>query len=67
MEPVSVTPAQVQIRMSRGTQITFVDARRRDFDDYNVRLPGALHVPAVEAAQSLYLIPRNLPIVAYCT
>ncbi len=67
MEPVSVTPAQVQLRLSRGAQIVFVDARRRDFDDYHVRLPGALHVPALEAAQSLHLIPRNFPIVAYCT
>jgi rhodanese-related sulfurtransferase len=53
--------------MSRGARIVFIDARRRDFDDFKVRLPGALHVPALEAAQHLNSIPSDYPIVAYCT
>jgi rhodanese-related sulfurtransferase len=61
-----VGPAALRDWQRAGRAPTIVDVRGAD--EYAAgHLPGARHVPAGELAQRLGELPRERPVVTYCT
>ena len=59
---------ELRKRMNAGEHLVFVDSRNpRAWGESDVRLPGAIRVPAEEAEKHLASIPADKPIVVYCT
>ena len=74
MEPQSITPQEVKQRMDAGESFVFVDARSpQAWDASDVKIPGAIRVPADQVQQHLGDIPDlgTIPdvhaTVTYCT
>jgi rhodanese-related sulfurtransferase len=68
MEATRVTVDEVRERMGRGEQFTFVDTRNPvAWGESDVKLPGAVRVPANELEQHLDEIPRDRAVITYCT
>lgn len=68
MEATRVTVEEVRERMERGEQFAFVDTRNpQAWGESDVKLPGALRVPAGELEQHLSEIPRDRAVITYCT
>ena len=68
MEPTRVTVDEVRERMGRGEPFAFVDTRNpKAWGESDVKLPGAIRVPADEVEQHLSEIPNNRVVVTYCT
>lgn len=63
-----VTVDEVLERQRRGEQFTFVDTRNpQAWQAAQTKLPGALRIPADEAAAHLAEIPRQRTVITYCT
>ena len=55
-------------RFDRGESIIFVDSRNpKAWAESDVKLPGAIRVPADDVKSHLREIPRDQTIVTYCT
>ena len=68
MEATRVTVDEVKERMERGEQFAFVDTRNPvAWGESDVKLPGAIRVPADEVEQHLSEIPRDRAVITYCT
>jgi rhodanese-related sulfurtransferase len=68
MEATRVTTEEIEERMARGEQLTFVDTRNpQAWGEADTKLPGALRVPADEVDQHLSEIPRDRAVITYCT
>ena len=68
MEATRVTAGEVKERMERGEQFAFVDTRNpQAWGESDVKLPGAVRVPADEVEQHLDEIPRDRVVITYCT
>jgi rhodanese-related sulfurtransferase len=68
MEPTRVTVDEVKERMDRGEPIVFLDARNPNaWAGSDVKLPGAIRVPADEVQEHIGDIPRDRTIITYCT
>jgi rhodanese-related sulfurtransferase len=68
MEATRVTADEVKERMERGEQFAFVDTRNPvAWGESDVKLPGAIRVPADELGQHLSEIPRDRAVITYCT
>ena len=68
MEATRVTVDEVKERMDRGEQFAFVDTRNpQAWGSSDVKLPGAIRVPAGELEQHLEEIPRGRAVITYCT
>lgn len=68
VEATRVTVDEVKERMDRGEQFTFVDTRNpQAWGESDVKLPGAIRVPADELEQHLQEIPRDRAVITYCT
>ena len=68
MEATRVTVDEVKERMGRGEQFTFVDTRNPvAWGESDVKLPGAIRVPADELEQHLDEIPHDRAVITYCT
>ncbi|MBA2340768.1 MAG: hypothetical protein H0V88_10260 [Pyrinomonadaceae bacterium] len=68
MEATRVTVDEVRERMDRGEQFTFVDTRNpKAWGESDVKLPGAVRVPADETEKHLAEIPRDRVAITYCT
>ncbi len=68
MDPSKMTVDDVHTRMNRGKSPLFLDARNpQAWEASNLKLPGALRVPANEVEQHLHEIPQGRTIVPYCT
>jgi rhodanese-related sulfurtransferase len=68
MEATRVTVDEVKERMARGEQLAFVDTRNpQAWGESDVKLPGAIRVPADEVEKHLDEIPRDRAIITYCT
>lgn len=68
MEATRVTVDEVGERMNRGEQFAFVDTRNPvAWGESDVKLPGAIRVPADELEQHLEEIPRDRAVITYCT
>jgi rhodanese-related sulfurtransferase len=54
--------------MERGEPFTFIDSRNpQAWGESDVKLPGAIRVPADEVEQYLSKIPKDRVIIVYCT
>ena len=63
-----LTPQEVKARMDRGEAVAFIDARNpQAWQKATTKLPGAIRVPADDVADHLGEIPRDRPVIAYCT
>ena len=52
----------------RKAELVFVDARSASSLKRNpVQVPGTIHVPIKELEHRAKLLPRNRPLVTYCT
>ncbi|HVO62100.1 MAG TPA: rhodanese-like domain-containing protein [Terriglobales bacterium] len=59
---------EVRRRMNAGEQFVFIDTRNSQaWAESDVTLPGALRIPLADAQEHLQEIPRDKPIVTYCT
>jgi rhodanese-related sulfurtransferase len=68
MEVTRVTIDEIQSRMERGEEFTFVDARNSEaWAEADTKLPGAVRVPAGEVEQHLAEIPHDRTVITYCT
>ena len=68
VEATRVTVDEVKERMERGEQFAFVDTRNpQAWGESDVKLPGAVRVPAGELDQHLDEIPRDRAVITYCT
>ena len=68
MEATRVTAEEIKERMARGEQFTFVDTRNpQAWGESDVKLPGAIRVPADEVEEHLDEIPRDRAVITYCT
>jgi rhodanese-related sulfurtransferase len=65
---VRILVDEVRRRMNAGEQFAFLDTRNpQAWGESDVKIPGALRVPAGDAEQHLAEIPRDRPIITYCT
>ena len=68
MEATRVTTDEVRERMDRGEQFAFLDTRNpQAWGEAEMKLPGAIRVPADEVEQHLDEIPRDHAVITYCT
>jgi rhodanese-related sulfurtransferase len=68
MEVTRVTIDEIQSRMERGEEFTFVDARNpQAWADADKKLPQAVRVPPAEVDQHLAEIPHDRTVITYCT
>jgi rhodanese-related sulfurtransferase len=68
MNPTRVTIDEIRTRMERGEPFTFVDSRNpQAWAESDVKLPGAIRVPADKVEQHLSEIPKDKTIITYCT
>jgi rhodanese-related sulfurtransferase len=68
MEPTRVTVDEVRQRMERGEQFAFVDTRNpKAWGEAEMKLPGAIRVPADEVDKHLDEIPKDRTAITYCT
>lgn len=63
-----ITPNELKRRMDAGEQFTFVDVRNpHAWAESDVLMPGAIRIPTDKLDQHLSQIPKDKPVVAYCT
>ena len=68
IEVTRVTPEEVKARMDRGEEFIFVDARNEQaWSESDVKLPGAIRIPADEAGKRVDDLPGDRTIITYCT
>ncbi len=68
MEVTRVTIEEIQSRMERGEEFTFIDARNaKAWAEAETKLPQAVRVPADEVEQHLAEIPHDRTVITYCT
>lgn len=68
MEPTRISVEEVRRRRDKGEAITFVDTRNpQAWGQSDVKLPGAVRVPADEVDRHLSQIPRDRTVITYCT
>ncbi len=63
-----ITADEVRERLDRGEPLALVDASSQEsWSKYETQIPGSIRVPPDEAAAHLAEIPRDRPVVTYCT
>jgi rhodanese-related sulfurtransferase len=63
-----ITVDELRRRMEAGEDFIFVDVRNpQAWAESDVKLPDAIRVPLDDAENRLQKIPRDKPVVAYCT
>jgi rhodanese-related sulfurtransferase len=68
MEPTRVTVDEVKERMDRGEPLAFLDTRNpQAWGESDVKLPGAIRLPADAVEEHLQEIPRDRAVITYCT
>lgn len=56
-----------EVRQKRK-ELVFVDARSETAIKHNpTQVPGAIHAPIKQLARQIKLLPRDRPLVTYCT
>jgi rhodanese-related sulfurtransferase len=67
-DDLRITVDELRKRMEAGEEFTFVDARNpQAWQQSNEKLPGAIRVPVDALDQNISRIPKDKPIVTYCT
>ena len=67
-DDVRITVEELRKRMQAGEEFRFIDTRNpRAWAQSDVMLPQALRVPLDSFEEYLQEIPKNKPLVTYCT
>lgn len=63
-----ITVKELKRRMDAGEDFTVIDIRNpQAWAESDTMLPEAIRVPLDKLEEKLHGIPKNKPIVAYCT
>lgn len=63
-----ITPDELNRRMAAGEEFTLIDARNPEaWAQSDAMLPRAIRIPADKLEENLDRIPKEKPVVAYCT
>ena len=63
-----ITVDELLKRMEAGEDLAFIDTRNpQAWAQSDTMLPEAIRVPVDDLEKHLFEIPKNKPIVAYCT
>ncbi|MCU1296513.1 MAG: sulfurtransferase [Acidobacteriaceae bacterium] len=67
-DDLRITVDELRKRMEAGEDFTIIDARNpQAWQQSTEKLPGAIRVPVDALDQNLSRIPKDKPIVTYCT
>jgi rhodanese-related sulfurtransferase len=67
-DDLRITVDELRKRMEAGEDFTIIDTRNpQAWAQSNEKLPGAMRVPVDALDQNLSRIPKDKPVVAYCT
>ena len=67
-DDIRVSVAEIGRRMKAGEEFVFVDSRNpMAWGESDVKITGAIRVPADHVAQHLASLPKDKPMVVYCT
>ncbi len=67
-EAARMTVEELKRRMDAGEGLTIIDVRNpQAWGDAETVIPGAIRINTDRLEESLRRIPRNKPVVAYCT
>lgn len=63
-----ITPHDLKQRMDAGEDLTIIDVRNpQAWAQSDTMIPEAIRVPIDEFERHLSQIPKNRPVVTYCT
>ncbi len=63
-----ITVEELKRRMKAGEDFTVIDVRNpQTWAESDTQIPEAIRVPLDELDENLSRIPKNRPVVAYCT
>jgi rhodanese-related sulfurtransferase len=63
-----ITVEELKKRMDAGEDFTVIDTRNpQAWEESDFMLPEAIRLPMDKLDESLARIPKNKPVVAYCT
>ena len=67
-DPPRITVEELKRRMDAGEDFTVIDVRNPEaWAETDTAIPEAIRVPLDQLEESLPRIPKNRPVVAYCT
>jgi rhodanese-related sulfurtransferase len=67
-EAPRITVQELKKRMAAGEDFTVIDVRNPNaWAEANTVIPGAIRLSSDKIEESLSKIPKNKPVVAYCT
>jgi rhodanese-related sulfurtransferase len=67
-EAPRITVDDLKRRMDAGEDLTVIDVRNpQAWAESDVMMPGAVRVPFDDFERYLYQIPKDRPVVTYCT
>jgi rhodanese-related sulfurtransferase len=67
-EITKITVDDAKGRLDRDEPLVFVDVRNpKAWAESDVKLPGAIRVPADAIDQHIQDLPQDRPIITYCT
>ena len=65
---IRISVDELRKRTNAGEKFVFVDTRNpQAWGESDSKIPGAIRVPADRVQQRLAEIPRDRPIITYCT
>jgi rhodanese-related sulfurtransferase len=68
LEELRIRIDELKKRMASGEHFTFVDTRNpQAWAQSDEKLPGAIRVPLDKLDDHIFELPKNRPIVTYCT
>jgi sulfur-carrier protein adenylyltransferase/sulfurtransferase len=67
-EAPRITPPELIRRLEAGENFTIIDVRNPDaWSQSDAMIPGAIRLPLDKLEEAFPTIPKNKPVVAYCT
>ena len=68
MDAPRITVDELRKRMESGEDFTIIDVRNSDaWAESDTMIPESIRMPLDELDNNLARIPKNRPVVAYCT
>jgi rhodanese-related sulfurtransferase len=65
---IRISIDELRKRRNAGEDFVFIDSRNPvAWGESDVKAPGAIRVPADRVSQHLAAIPKDKPLVVYCT
>ena len=68
MTAKKIRAVDVKEMMDSGIEIVLLDARSsKEWEESDVKLPGSKRLHITEIVKHLVKIPKNIPVITYCT